>query len=189
MHLRLTGLTKTYLILIGVLAAFVIVGGVMAAIISSDHHPPASNTVATSLVSPASKAALRCFFLPVRTPNLDPTNLPSALAGHVPPRLPDGFGLEGLWGNETGNYARWGDARCRTIGVETWTDPTPLPSPWPSGPKAGAFTLVGPKPPTCVTPGPKPCFAFQSQMPPGLVEVDVVGLTRREAFALVRGMQ
>jgi hypothetical protein len=144
-------------------------------------------SVAASLISPAPRAAMRCMEGPVLTTSLETANLPSALAGHVPPRLPEGFGLEGLWGDGTGSYARWGDARCRTIGIETWTNPTPIPSPWPSGPKAGAFTLVGHEPPTCVTPGPKPCFAFRAQMPPGLVEVDVVGLPQREAFALVRG--
>jgi hypothetical protein len=142
-------------------------------------------TVAASLVSPAPRSTRECLLSPVRAPSIGSTSLASSVGGHVPTRLPDGFGLEGLWGDNEGSLAIWIDGRCRNVAIETWTESHAVRS----GPQVGAFTLVGRLPPTCRTPGPKPCFAFQSAMPPGLVEVDTVGLSRRDATRVVRSIQ
>jgi hypothetical protein len=112
------------------------------------------------------------------------------LDGHVPSDLPAGFGLVGLWdggGGRSGDpkgFAMWLDASCRNISVTTWTTADPIPE----GPRVGLFTLVSFVPPTCPSPGPRPCFAYRAHVTPGLAEVDIVGVRRAEADEIVRSI-
>ncbi len=143
--------------------------------------PPAS------LISPAPAAADGCFLVPVRAESVDPAEILSQLDGHVPSRLPRGFGLLGLWGSSgegSGSpvaSALWFDASCRNIAITTWSSSDPIAE----GRIVGRFTDLATTPPTCASPGPHPCFSYRAQLPPGLVEVDVVGFNRREADDIV----
>ncbi len=146
--------------------------------------PPAS------LVSPAPAAADDCIVFPMRAESVDPSAIQAQLDGHVPSRLPSGFGLLGLWGGSGGGSrvpvgtAMWFDASCRNIVIMTWTSSDPIPE----GRIVGRFTAVTGVPATCTRPGPRPCLSYQAQIPPGHVEVDVVGLSPSQADALVRSV-
>ncbi len=146
--------------------------------------PPAS------LVSPAPAAADDCIVFPMRAESVDPSAIQAQLDGHVPSRLPSGFGLLGLWGGSGGGSrvpvgtAMWFDASCRNIVIMTWTSSDPIPE----GRIVGRFTAVTGVPATCTRPGPRPCLSYQNQIPPGHVEVDVVGLSPSQADALVRSV-
>ena len=140
-----------------------------------------------SLVSPAPAAARHCLMGPMRAQSIDPAELLPQLYGHVPSGLPAGFGLLGLWDGGVGGpgeTAMWFDASCRNVTVETWASSDPIPD----GPTVGLFTFTSGVPPTCATPGPKPCLSYRAHLAPGLVEVDTVGLARAEADAIVRSV-
>ena len=141
-----------------------------------------------SLVSPAPAAARHCLMGPVRAQSVDPAAMLSQLDGHVPTDLPAGFGLLGLWGGLGGadpeGTAIWFDTSCRNVAIDTWASSDPIPD----GPTVGVFTLTSGVPPTCATPGPKPCLSYRAHLAPGLVEVDTVGLARSEADAIVRSV-
>jgi hypothetical protein len=128
--------------------------------------------------------------MPIREQQLDPTRMLEVLDRHVPAELPVGFGLVGVFGGGQGSgapkgLALWVDAACRTISVTTWATTEDVGS----GPRVGLFTRTSAVPPTCISPGPKPCLAYRAELDPGLVEVDVVGIDRSDADDLVRSIQ
>lgn len=144
----------------------------------------------TSLLSPTPSAARSCIQMPIRAQQLDPTRMLEVLDRHVPAELPVGFGLVGVFGGGQGSgapkgSALWVDAACRTISVTTWATPEDVSS----GPRVGLFTLTSAVPPTCISPGPRPCLAYRAGLDPGLVEVDVVGIDRSDADDLVRSIE
>ena len=128
--------------------------------------------------------------MPIRTQRLDPATMLEVLDGHVPEELPAGFGLVGVFGGGEGSgaatgSAMWVDASCRSVSVTAWATSDVVGT----GPRVGLFTLTSAVPPTCISPGPRPCLTYRARLDPGLVEVDIVGVDRSEADEVVASIQ
>ena len=90
------------------------------------------------VVSPAPRT---CPVFDVRADAASPAELGDRLRGHVPEYLPDGFGLDSVWGegDHTLGSASWADAQCRTVTVVLAVS---VPDDLPSGPRVGNWVVT-----------------------------------------------
>ena len=77
----------------------------------------------------------------LRADSASPEQLVDRLRGHVPEYLPDGFGLDSVWGegDRTLGSAAWADARCRTVTVFL---AVAVPDVLPRGPRVGDWVVT-----------------------------------------------
>lgn len=167
---------------------------VVAAAGSSSCTAKSSTSVPASLISPATRTELRCLQMPGdRAASAQPDMMLTLLDGHLPQGLPAGFGLvrvddgRGLGSGMPTGAALWVDPSCRTVSIAVW----PRSDPVGPGPRVGRFTLTSTSSasvPTCMRPGPSPCLAYRAPLFPGVIEVDIVGMDRSGADAIVRSI-
>lgn len=156
-------------------------------VVSGCTRDSADRPLPASLVSPTPAAAADCLLFPIRAERIATSMMLDRLHGHVPYRLPDGFGLLGLYdgGEGTGapiGAAMWVDASCRRISVQVWeVQDEPI-----HGPKVGDFVLTH-EMASCGSP-PGPCLTYRAHLDPGLVQIETAGIPRAEANEIVRSV-
>jgi hypothetical protein len=121
----------------------------------------------------------------VRADDLPASRLVEQMRGHVPTRLPAGFGLETAWqkGDGMEGAALWADEKCREVFMALW----PGHSSTLVGPKVGDWTVTADAPGECGNAelGSARCLVYHVFVDEGTLGVQMMGLERAEGDEIV----
>jgi hypothetical protein len=156
-----------------------VVGGAVACT-SNDRSPVSDRTAPADLTAGASKPCAAELFHLRQATRVSAAQAFSVVAGHLPGRLPHGFGLQEVDRVEPGHlgYVAWTDGACRRVAVLYSPGVTSV-----SGPAVHAF---GPWMKLQGCGDPRPCVVYQGGVDGGLVTFSTWGLAPEVTADLLR---
>ena len=137
--------------------------------------------VPAGLLTPAPR---ECPMSIVRADSMEPAKIRDQLRGHLPPTLPIGFGLVGVWGEGDGvlGSALWADGTCRLFGITIWPEEQ-----LPAGPELGDWVVEESGIHDCgnAVLGDGRCLRYRTVTEGVSVEVFMMGIERNEGDGIV----
>jgi Tol biopolymer transport system component len=121
----------------------------------------------------------------LRHPRAEPREVPDAMHGHLPSGFPSWFGLQLAYKGDAAG-AMWTDGRCRVVTVG-FSVGSLTPSSAPSAEHLGRWVVEYDRPDACGNGvmGVGRCTGYLAQASDGVVSVQTIGLSRKEADAVV----
>ncbi len=167
--------------------AVALLGAALASCATPSGTAGVSEPLPSIILSPQHEAAQSCPNGGVPGPVVPPSEVESALDGHVPHQLPPSdFGLAAAWGPVGGSAtagAVWVDPRCRVVRIVV--DPNASVG---SGPQVGEWTLTGSEPCATGLLQGASCLEYRTRVDDGTLVLSTVGLAREEGDAVANSV-